>query len=157
MRAGASRASASATSSSTIPPPTATAMPPCAQALEAPWPSGAAEMRVTGRGASFSAQNRPARPPPTMTTSSVLRVRSWILSDIGGLHPVVPANAGTITTGGNCVAKRQRSVLQVDHPLDRTPRLIRNHRIDGDFLAQVDQAVENLRQRDPLHVRAEIA
>jgi hypothetical protein len=54
----------------------AAAMPPCAQALEAPSPSGAAEIRVTGRGASFSAQNRPARPPPTMTTSSVLRVRS---------------------------------------------------------------------------------
>ena len=53
------------------PSPTAAAMPPCAQALEAPSPSGAAEMTVTGRGASFSAQNRPARPPPTMTTSSM--------------------------------------------------------------------------------------
>ena len=34
------------------------------------------EITVTGRGASFSAQNRPARPPPTMTTLSGLRVRS---------------------------------------------------------------------------------
>ena len=54
-------------------------MPPCAHAVEAPWPSGAAEITVTGRGASFSAQNSPARPPPTMTTSSVSRVRSWIM------------------------------------------------------------------------------
>ena len=55
---------------------TAAAMPPCAQAVEAPSPSGAAEITVTGRGASFSAQNRPARPPPTMTTSSVLWLKS---------------------------------------------------------------------------------
>ena len=47
--------------------------------LEAPSPSGAAEITVTGRGASFSAQNSPARPPPTMTTSSVC-VRSVILT-----------------------------------------------------------------------------
>ena len=40
------------------------------------WPKGAAEITVTGRGASFSAQNNPARPPPTMTIPSVLRVRS---------------------------------------------------------------------------------
>ena len=53
------------------PSATAAAMPPCAQAVDAPSPSGAAEITVTGRGASFSAQNRPARPPPTMTTSSV--------------------------------------------------------------------------------------
>jgi hypothetical protein len=32
---------------------------------------GAGGASVTGRGASFSAQNRPARPPPTMTTSSM--------------------------------------------------------------------------------------
>ena len=83
----ASRAMPSATASSTMPPPTAmvsaacasglspsataAAMPPCAHADDAPCPSGAAEISVTGRGASFSAQNRPARPPPTMTTSSV--------------------------------------------------------------------------------------
>ena len=50
---------------------TAAAMPPCAQADEAPSPSGAAASTVTGRGARRSAQNRPASPPPTMTTSSV--------------------------------------------------------------------------------------
>ncbi len=64
------------------PSATAAAMPPCAHAVEAPWPSGAAEITVTGRGASFSAQNSPARPPPTMTTSSVLRVRSSCWTNI---------------------------------------------------------------------------
>ena len=92
MRAEASRAIPSAIASSTRPAPAATvsaacasalspsataaAMPPCAHAVEAPWPKGAAEITVTGRGASFSAQNSPARPPPTMTILSVLRVRS---------------------------------------------------------------------------------
>src|SRR6185437_12942971 len=150
MRAPASRARESAIFSSTMPPPTATvsaacasalspsataaAMPPCAQALDAPSPSGAAEISVTGRGASFSAQNNPARPPPTMTTSSVLRVRSWIL-----------------------VVMSLYSILQVDHPLDRTPRLRGDRGIDGDFLAQVNEALQNVGQRDALHVRTEIA
>ena len=44
------------------PSPTAAAMPPCAQMLEAPSPSGAAAMTVTGSGASFSAVNRPGKP-----------------------------------------------------------------------------------------------
>ena len=85
MRAGASRASSRAIFSSTRPAPAAivsvacasalspsaiaAAMPPCAHAVEAPSPSGAAEITMTGRGASFSAQNSPARPPPTITTS----------------------------------------------------------------------------------------
>src|SRR5579859_594016 len=227
MRARASRASESATSASTMPPPTAivsvacasalspsataAAMPPWAQAVDAPSPSGAAEIRVTGRGASFSAQNSPASPPPTMTTSSVLRVRSWMLSDmiISSGHPrfifVVPATrlrqrfAGLavvgrrsfseggrrapITTGGNCFAKlcaiflRDHnvpgswvldraslvrddivvSILQVDHPLDRAPRFRGDRRIDRDFLAKREQAVQDLGQRDPLHVRTEVA
>jgi hypothetical protein len=95
MRADASPTISRAIFSSTVPAPAArvsarcfstespgdiaAAMPPCAQAEDAPSPSGAAEISVTGRGASFSAQNSPARPPPTMTTSSVLRVRSWML------------------------------------------------------------------------------
>ena len=49
----------------------AAAMPPCAQAEDAPAPSGAAATTVTGRGASFSAQNSPARPPPTMRMSEL--------------------------------------------------------------------------------------
>src|SRR5690348_5455934 len=144
-----------ACASALSPSATAAAMPPCAQALEAPWPSGAAEMSVTGRGASFSAQNNPARPPPTMTTSSVRRVRSWTLSDMAFL-----AVSRSRCNAGSALVECRRSdgsVLQVDHALDRTPRLFGNHRVDGDFLPQIDQAVQNLRQRDPLHVRAEIA
>ncbi len=37
-------------------------MPPWARADEAPSPIGAAVTTVTGRGASFSAQNKPAKP-----------------------------------------------------------------------------------------------
>ena len=37
---------------------------PCAHALDAPSPNGAAEITVTGRGASLRAQNNPARPAP---------------------------------------------------------------------------------------------
>src|SRR6516164_3985386 len=86
-RSGASRAIAYATASSTMPAPAATvsatcfstespgaiaaAMPPCAQAEEAPSPIGAAASTVTGRGARRSAVNSPARPPPRMRISSV--------------------------------------------------------------------------------------
>ena len=49
---------------------------------------------VTGRGASFNAQNRPARPPPTMTTSSVLRVRSWMLLVMAILAPADSSSSG---------------------------------------------------------------
>src|SRR5258708_38182186 len=58
-----------------------------------------------------------------------------------------PAFAGTTTV----------LILQVDHPLDRMPRLLGNRGIDGDFLAQGNQAVGNLGQRDPLHVWTHIA
>src|ERR1044072_9471976 len=100
-----SRACASGVS----PSATAAATPPCAQALDAASPIGAAVTMVTGRGLSFSAQNRPARPPPTMTTSSV-------------------ANVSNVRIG---------LALQVDHPLDRAPRLGGDHRVDRDFLFQV--------------------
>src|SRR6266496_3126473 len=49
----------------------AAAMPPCAQAEEAPSPIGAAASTVTGRGARRRAANRPASPPPRMMTSSL--------------------------------------------------------------------------------------
>src|SRR5258705_4285657 len=160
MRAPASRASPSVIFPSTSPAPTATvsaewasslspsapaaAMPPCAHAVEAPWPSGAAEITMTGRGASFNAQNSPARPPPMMTTS-VLRVRSSNMSTPSAHRPRESGYDGAI------------SILQVDHPLDRMPCLLGNRRVDNDFLAQINQAVQNLGQRDPLHVRTQIA
>ena len=61
--------------------PMAAAMPPCAQAEDAPSPIGAAASMVTGRGARRSAQKRPARPPPRMITSSTAKV-SGALSSI---------------------------------------------------------------------------
>src|ERR1700738_2954782 len=194
MRAPASRARPSAIFSSTRPAPTAmvsaacasalspsataAAMPPCAHAVEAPWPKGAAEITVTGRGASFNAQNSPARPPPTMTTSLVVRSLSRLGMSASPL-PSSPRKRGpirravSVSVGGNFRglissggygSPRSRGrhclsdlVLQIDHPLHRAPRLRGDQGIDGDFLAQVNQAVENLGQRDPLHVRAQIA
>ncbi len=50
---------------------TAAATPPCAQAEDEPSPKGAATSRVTGSGASFSAQKSPASPPPTMRMSDL--------------------------------------------------------------------------------------
>src|SRR5712691_6970309 len=52
---------------------------------------------------------------------------------------------------------RRQLVLQIDHPLDRAPRSLRDDGIDRDLLAQVEQALQDVRQRDPLHVRAQIA
>ncbi len=49
------------------------------------------------------------------------------------------------------------SILQIDHPLDRTPRAFRERGIDRDLLAKREQAVQNVGERDALHVRAEIA
>src|ERR1700704_2599776 len=58
----------------------------------------------------------------------------------------VPAFAGTTSL--------LNSILEVDHPLHRTPRFLGDQGTDGDFLTQVDEAVQNLGQRNPLHVRA---
>src|SRR5437899_6528580 len=133
-RAGASRHMSRASFSSTRPAPAATvsracacgvspsataaAMPPCAQALDAPSPIGAAVRIVTGRGASLSPQNRPAMPPPMITTSCGL---SAIAFD-SALAP---------------------SALEIDHPLDRAASLVGDRRIDHDLLLQVDEAVED--------------
>src|SRR5262249_31049271 len=47
--------------------------------------------------------------------------------------------------------------LQAYHPLDRSARPRGDRRIDYDLFSEIDEALENLRQRDPLHMRAEIA
>src|ERR1700743_874091 len=132
-----------ATFSSTMPPPTAivsaacdsavspsataAAMPPCAHALDAPSPSGAAAMTVTRRGASLSAQNNPARPAPTMTTSPVELPKS-------GCENLFMAWTSTHSL------RLMRSVLQIDHPFDRTARPVGDHRVDRHFLTHVEQA-----------------
>src|SRR5580765_3131204 len=158
MRAGASLTSKRAMPSSTIPAPalmvsarclsmespgaTAAAIPPCAQAEEAPCPIGAAAITVTGRGASFSAQNSPAKPPPTMTTSSDTSGSAALpRSSIASLRAVLAA----------------ASAFQVDHALDGQPRACGDHRIDHHGFPELNQAIEDLRQRDPAHVRTEVA
>src|SRR5262249_33047427 len=49
------------------------------------------------------------------------------------------------------------SVLEVHHALDRVPRPRCDGWVDHDLLFHVDEAVEDLRQGDALHVRTEIA
>src|SRR6185437_12123385 len=122
----------------------AAAMPACAQRLDAPSPNRAADTTVTGRGASLSAVNRPARPAPTTTTPLVpngVFGGNWLCSDIEGY-------AGTWTA---------LSVVEVDHALDGRASPIGDGGIDRDLLFEEHEAVENLRQRDALHVRAKIA
>src|SRR3954470_2994317 len=190
MRSGASRAIASATVASTMPAPaamvsracasavspsaTAAATPPCAHAVDAPSPIGAAVTIVTGLGLSLSAQNRPASPPPMMTMSSIapqdwggsivdsrgeLDMRFALLFLVhGGRRPACGLHTFSPPGGEKTrPTKPASSALQMDHPFHRAPRLLGDHRIDGDFLFHVQQAVEDLRQRDALHVRAEIA
>src|ERR1700704_3804944 len=48
------------------------------------------------------------------------------------------------------------SMFQIHHPLDRAPGPGGDRGIDDHLLLEVDEAVENLRQRDALHVRAEV-
>ena len=111
MPARASRARSSAAAASTRPAPAATvsaawlsaessspraaATPPWAQTDEAPSPRGAAVRRVTGDGASFRAQNSPARPPPmTRTRGDDMGTPSF---PAGGVGP--PALQGSIRRG----------------------------------------------------------
>src|SRR5215218_191582 len=99
----------------------AAAMPPCAHADDAPCPSGAAEISVTGRGASLSAQNNPARPPPTMMTSSELRVKVWMVFVViafSKLSTVVPA---THNPDCGCCGKLELSACQYPRPVVMGP------------------------------------
>src|SRR5262245_12975282 len=52
---------------------------------------------------------------------------------------------------------RSSLVSQIHYALDRASRPRRDRGIDHDLFPEMDQAVENLGQHDPLHVRAEIA
>src|SRR5262245_50470942 len=153
MRSRASRAMRSAIFSSTMPAPAATvsaawasavspsataaAIPPCAHRLDAPSPNRAAETTVTGSGASLSAVNSPASPAPTITTPP------------GALA----GNATRAVMGIFAWA----SMVEVDHALDRGAGTLGDGGIDRDLLLEEDEAFEDLRQRDPLHMRAEIA
>src|SRR5262245_6870107 len=158
MRSRASRAMTTAISSSTMPAPAATvsaawasavspsataaAIPPCAHRLDAPSPNRAAETTVTGSGASLSAVKSPASPAPTITTPP----------------GVLPENATRVVMGITPLLQAgPASMVEVNHALDRGPRTFGVRVIDRDLLLEEDEAFENLRQRDPLHMRAKIA
>src|SRR5450755_3121024 len=116
-------------------------MPPCAQRLEAPSPRWAPETTVTGSGESLSAVNRPARPVPTMTTPP------WAGSCVCVVLLVI----------GGPPVKGAGSVVEIDHTLDRSPRPQGYRRGHRHLLFEEDEGLKDLRQRDPLHMRAEIA
>src|SRR6478672_7739284 len=107
----------------------AAAMPPCAHAEEAPSPIGAAASTVTGRGARRRAANSPASPPPRMITSSV--------SERAPERMVVATILSSLSA---------RSAPEVDHAFHRAAGLLRNLRIDGHLVFEIDEAVEDLRQ-----------
>src|ERR1043165_6073551 len=96
-------------------------MPACAQRLDAPSPKRAAETTVTGRGASFSAVKRPARPAPTMTM----------------LPP-----AGRCRTDFVTLVRQLQgasSMVEIDHALDRHAGALGDPGIDRDFLFEEHQ------------------
>src|SRR4051794_5604029 len=49
------------------------------------------------------------------------------------------------------------ALLQIDHPFDRCSGAQGNRSIDRDLLTQLQQAVEDVGERDPLHVRTKVA
>src|SRR5205823_5832814 len=49
------------------------------------------------------------------------------------------------------------SPFQIHHALDRAARLLGDRSLDHDLFLEIHEAVENFRQRNPLHVRTEIA
>src|SRR4029078_8176704 len=48
-------------------------------------------------------------------------------------------------------------VAEIDHAVDRYPRPLGDGLTDGLLLFQHDEGLENLRQRDQLHIRAKVA
>ncbi len=127
-RARASRATESAIASSTTPAPAATvsaacnsglspsltaaATPPCAQTEDEPSPIGAAASTVTGNGASFRAQNRPASPPPTirMSGSDICGFKTHIgCRQATGIADLISARSSARPSGGRAAPAADRS------------------------------------------------
>ena len=81
--------------------PSAAAMPPCAQAEEQPWFSGASVSTNTLAGAAASAAVRPARPAPTTSTPGwrTRVIRSAPRRRGGGPSPGHSGRAGTGAAG----------------------------------------------------------
>ena len=112
-------------------------MPPCAQALDAPEPSEAAERIVTGP-LSLSAVKSPARPAPTISTPPELMT----LSALGVRMAQCTAGFGLPTASMRSTAARARAAM-AGSTLTSCVIVCSERRI--------------LSKRDALHVRAEIA
>ena len=122
-------------SASCRPRPTAAAMPPCAQALEPDMPGRVPASTRAGKGASFSAVNKPgnagAQDQRAVGFDDIVDVRR-IAHGLAGLH-------------------RQHAV---DRPRARAPRSAGS---TTHFRGHGLKRMQNPSQRDALHVRAEIA
>src|SRR5689334_5152352 len=117
--------------------PTAAAMPPCAQALEPDVPGWAAASTMAGNGASLSAVKRPARPAPRISAPGA----SMMLSTVRAM------SCGFLQCGQ----------FDREHAVDRLLRPRRDFRVDGHFDRHGLERVQDLVERDALHVRAQIA
>src|SRR3990170_758050 len=106
---------------------TAAAMPPCAQQLAQMPPSGFSLSTITRCGARLRAANNPAAPAPTMTTSALFLISVFMLH------------------------------LYRQHFFHRQFRPRRNQGIDSHLMRHGLQAGKDVFQRNPLHVRAEVA
>src|SRR6202012_5764332 len=106
----------------------AAAGPPCAQALAQLTPSAALVMTTTGAGASSSAAISPASPAPMMTGRPARSFRS------------------------GCMVLSDR-----DHAFDGKAGALGDFGRHGHFGRHRLQRVPDIAERDPLHMRAEIA
>src|SRR5882724_9623568 len=129
-------------------------------------------------GASFwNAAATSGRPAMTPAARATTRARAGVPSGMVAVEVTSPARprssaSARVTAASISIGERKASghrremvmqqsgevslLLQAHHPLDRAPRPLRDRGVDHDLLLEIDQAVENLRQRDALHVRAEI-
>src|SRR5262245_6526079 len=142
-----------------------------------------AEIAVSGASLAkvAAASGRPEITPASRATTTA---RACALSGMVAIEVTSPARprssasarvtTASISSGDRKASGQSREVViagklhrlrvtrsslspQIHHALDRALRPRHDRGIDHDLFPEMDQAVENLRQRDPLHVRAEIA
>src|SRR5579871_458856 len=129
-----------ACASAVSPSPSAAAMPPWAQALDPDTPGRAPAMTREGNGESFSAVKRPATPAPRINAPSVSTTLSlWRVT-----APV------SYRCAVGWLADRQHAVNCFLRPGG-------NFGSDFNGMCHRLQRAQNLLERDPLHVRAQIA
>ena len=121
-----------------------------------PAPSGAAASTVTGIGASFSAVNRPASPPPTMTTSPRHRASSAARKRSATSRSCVAMRPPTRLHGGRRMLRRRVQFVRLTmrSTARRALAAIADRRAPRSACraARVD-----VLEADALHVRAQVA